>query len=91
MTRIIVLGEAGDMGSGVVMDLVRSSVDEVYIGDINREAAERLIGMLGEYREKLHYIRVDARDHEGLVRIPEGLRRGRERDRALLRVGRESG
>lgn len=69
MTRIIVLGGAGDMGSGVVMDLVRSPVDEVYIGDINREAAERLIGRLGEYREKLHYIRVDAGDHEELVRV----------------------
>ncbi len=58
--RVGVLGGAGDMGFGAVRFLAeRSEVEEVVVFDLKPERAP--IGELGEFREKVKCIRVDAR------------------------------
>ncbi|MEP6639528.1 MAG: saccharopine dehydrogenase NADP-binding domain-containing protein [Chloroflexota bacterium] len=47
MSRILVLGGSGEMGSAVVADLVERTDHEVTVGDIRPEAASALLGSLG--------------------------------------------
>ena len=64
--KIIVLGGAGDMGSNIVRFLNESKeVDEVHIGDINKEKGEKLAKELGE---KCKYVQVNAKRHDELVK-----------------------
>ena len=47
MSRILVLGGSGEMGSAAVADLVERTDHEVTIGDIRPEAASALLRRLG--------------------------------------------
>ena len=65
--RFLVLGGAGDMGSGIVKDLVSSNeVDNVIIGDINVKGAEVLKNELGD---KVDFVKVNVLDRNELLRV----------------------
>lgn len=73
MSKIIVLGGAGDMGSRAVEDLADTDgVTEVTIADRNITAAEALANRLQGKRAKVRAEAVDATDHGGLVRAIQG-------------------
>jgi saccharopine dehydrogenase-like NADP-dependent oxidoreductase len=70
--RIAVLGGAGMMGCIAVQDLARSpGVDEVIIADLSEERGRQVADYLDNPRVSL--ARVDARDHESLVRLLHGV------------------
>lgn len=67
---ILVLGGAGDMGSGIVRFLAEDEqVDKVVIGDISKARAQRVIEGLGDYGSKVEYLEVDASKKQSLVRV----------------------
>ncbi len=67
--RFLVLGGAGDMGSGIVRELSKlNGVNEVSIGDINLKRAEELKNELGD---KISIVRVDASNVEELKKVIE--------------------
>ena len=69
--RIVVLGGAGMMGCIAVRDLACSEgVDEVVIGDLNREMAEKVAALLD--RPNISVAQVNVRDREALVALLRG-------------------
>ncbi|MBS1843182.1 MAG: saccharopine dehydrogenase NADP-binding domain-containing protein [Actinobacteria bacterium] len=58
MSRILVLGGSGEMGSVAVADLVSRTDHEVTLGDIRDDAARRLLGELGA-PERVRHVDVD--------------------------------
>ena len=70
-SRVIALGGAGDMGRRAVLDLAeKEEVSKLIIADYNLEEAEKLAASIG--KEKVTALRVDANDHDGMVRAIEG-------------------
>jgi saccharopine dehydrogenase-like NADP-dependent oxidoreductase len=63
VSRILVLGGSGEMGSAAVADLVERTDHEVTVGDIRADAAEALLRRLGAPQR---VIRVDVEDPESL-------------------------
>ncbi len=63
MSRILVLGGSGEMGSGAVADLVRRTDHEVTVGDIRPAAATALLHGLGAPER---VVRVDVDDAASL-------------------------
>lgn len=68
--RVIVLGGAGDMGSYIVRDLVKSGV-ETTIADINLEGAKKLSEELSD-DVKVSFLYLDASDSERVSEIVSG-------------------
>ena len=64
MSRILVLGGSGEMGSAAVADLVERTDHEVTIGDIRPVAAGALLGRLGAPER---VVRVDVEDPASLA------------------------
>jgi saccharopine dehydrogenase-like NADP-dependent oxidoreductase len=64
VSRILVLGGSGEMGSAAVADLVERTDHEVTIGDIRADAAEALLRRLGAPRR---VVRVDVDDPDSLA------------------------
>jgi saccharopine dehydrogenase-like NADP-dependent oxidoreductase len=64
MSRILVLGGSGEMGSAAVADLVERTDHEVTVGDIRVDAAEALLRRLGAPRR---VVRVDVDDPVSLA------------------------
>jgi saccharopine dehydrogenase-like NADP-dependent oxidoreductase len=64
MSRILVLGGSGEMGSAAVADLIERTDHEVTVGDIRPEAAAALLGSLGAPER---VIPVDVEDHRSLA------------------------
>lgn len=64
MTRILVLGGSGEMGSAAVADLVARTDHEVTVGDIRTEAAGALLRRLGASER---VVRVDVEDTGSLA------------------------
>ncbi len=70
MASILVLGGAGDMGSGIVKFLAEDErVDRVVIGDISRARASRVLEELGEFKSKAEYVEIDASATSKLIEI----------------------
>lgn len=70
MADILVLGGAGDIGSGIVKFLSEDQrVDRVVIGDISRARASRVLEELGELKSKVEYIEVDALATSRLIEV----------------------
>jgi len=66
--RALVLGGAGAVCKETTRDLAEySDFEEIVVADYNVEAAERLIGEIGDPRLKA--IRFDANDYEGMLRL----------------------
>jgi lysine 6-dehydrogenase len=75
MTKIIVLGGAGDMARRAVRELAAEpDVTQVTIADVNLEAAEELAAELNwaATEPKVRAVFVDANQHEGLVEAIRG-------------------
>jgi saccharopine dehydrogenase-like NADP-dependent oxidoreductase len=71
--RYIVLGGAGDIGSRAVEDLAGSEgVTRVTIADRNTERAEQIAASLRGASAEVDVARIDANDHDGLVRAMKG-------------------
>ncbi|HEY8818767.1 MAG TPA: saccharopine dehydrogenase NADP-binding domain-containing protein [Candidatus Limnocylindrales bacterium] len=64
MSRILVLGGSGEMGSAAVADLVGRTDHEVTVGDIRPDAAEALLRRLGAPER---VVRVDVEDPASLA------------------------
>jgi len=64
MSRILVLGGSGEMGSAAVADLVERTEHEVTIGDIRPDTAEALLRRLGAPER---VVRVDVEDPPSLA------------------------
>ena len=64
MTRILVLGGSGEMGSAAVADLVERTDHEVTVGDIRPDAASSLLRRLGAPER---VVRVDVDDPSSLA------------------------
>ncbi len=71
MSKFLVLGGAGDMGSSVVDDLVRSGVDEVVIGDLNEKKGEEIRNRYGGGRTSVVFEKADVNDSDSLGRLME--------------------
>lgn len=69
MSRFLILGGAGDMGSAIVDDLAKSGVEEVIVGDVNRERGEELIKKLSGGVTKLRFTHIDIEDQKSLVGV----------------------
>lgn len=73
MSKVLVLGGAGTEGSVLARDLVNSGIDEVVLADYNIAKAEELAKALnGLGKGKVSAIKVDANQHDELVRILKG-------------------
>lgn len=70
MSRILVLGGAGEMGSLAVEDLVTRTEHEVWIGDVRPDAAETLFERLGAPRRVLQ---VDVESPSSLASALDGV------------------
>jgi saccharopine dehydrogenase-like NADP-dependent oxidoreductase len=70
MTRILVLGGAGAMGSVAVLDLHRFTDHDLVVADARLDAAETLSAELGGRAEALH---VDVDDPDSLAASMEGV------------------
>jgi saccharopine dehydrogenase-like NADP-dependent oxidoreductase len=71
--KYIVLGGAGDVGSRAVEDLAGSEgVTRVTIADRNTARAEGIAARLGNTAAVIDVARIDADDHDGLVRAMKG-------------------
>jgi saccharopine dehydrogenase-like NADP-dependent oxidoreductase len=69
--RIVVVGGAGLMGRIALRDLVDGRrVEEIVIADLNRQAGEQLIAMIGS--DKLRVAPVDATDERALAELLRG-------------------
>ena len=64
MSRILVLGGAGEMGSVAVRDLAERTDHELVVGEFNVEAAKTLAASLGRSAE---VVRVDVQDDHSLT------------------------
>ena len=64
MSRVLVLGGSGEMGSAAVADLVERTSHEVTVGDIRPDAAAALLDRLGAPRR---IVRVDVDDPASLA------------------------
>jgi saccharopine dehydrogenase-like NADP-dependent oxidoreductase len=64
MSRVLVLGGSGEMGSAAVADLVEHTDHEVTIGDIRPDAAAAFLRLLGAPER---VVRVDVDDHDSLA------------------------
>jgi saccharopine dehydrogenase-like NADP-dependent oxidoreductase len=69
VTRVLVLGGCGEMGSAAVADLVSRTDHEVTVGDIRTEAAGALLRRLGAPERVLH---VDVEDPGSLAVALDG-------------------
>ena len=69
MSRILVLGGAGEMGSAAVADLVARTDHEVVVGDVRPGPAQILLRRLGAPE---HVVAVDVDDAGSLARAVEG-------------------
>jgi saccharopine dehydrogenase-like NADP-dependent oxidoreductase len=69
MSRILVLGGAGEMGSAAVADLVERTGYEVIVGDFRPDAARELLRRLGAPE---HVVAVDVDDPASLARAVSG-------------------
>ena len=69
MTRILVLGGCGEMGSAAVADLVERTGHEVTIGDVRPDAAAELLRRLGAPER---VVRVDVDDPASLAAALDG-------------------
>lgn len=68
MTKLLILGAAGDMGSYALKDSLHwEQYSEITIGDINEKQARKLIEQLKDPR--LRFVRVNAMKHDELVDI----------------------
>ncbi len=71
--RVVVFGGAGDVGSRAVEDLTQSDdVELVTIADSNEEAAKALARRVGNARNQVRVVPVDARVHDDLVAAMKG-------------------
>jgi saccharopine dehydrogenase-like NADP-dependent oxidoreductase len=69
--KIVVLGGAGMMGCIAVQDLAHcEAVDQVEIGDLNRDRAQQVSDAIGS--PKISLATVDVRQHESLVELLRG-------------------
>ena len=69
MSRILVLGGAGEMGSAAVADLVARTDHEVVVGDFRPDAARALLHDLGAPEA---VVEVDVDDADSLARAVDG-------------------
>jgi saccharopine dehydrogenase-like NADP-dependent oxidoreductase len=69
MSRILVLGGAGEMGSAAVADLVARTEHEVTVGDVRPDAARALLERLGAPQRT---VAVDVDDAGSLARALDG-------------------
>jgi saccharopine dehydrogenase-like NADP-dependent oxidoreductase len=69
MSRILVLGGAGEMGSAAVADLVERTSHEVTVGDVRPDAARALLDRLGAPPRT---VAVDVDDGASLARALDG-------------------
>jgi saccharopine dehydrogenase-like NADP-dependent oxidoreductase len=69
MSRILVLGGAGEMGSAAVADLVARTGHDVVVGDVRPGPAQMLLRRLGAPE---HVVAVDVDDAGSLARAVEG-------------------
>lgn len=69
MSRILVLGGSGEMGSAAVADLIRRGDHEVTVGDIRPDAAIALLRRLGAPERVVH---VDVDDPASLAAVLAG-------------------
>jgi saccharopine dehydrogenase-like NADP-dependent oxidoreductase len=69
MSRILVLGGAGEMGSAAVADLVARTGHDVVVGDFRPAAARQLLQRLGAPE---HVVEVDVDDPASLARAVTG-------------------
>ncbi len=68
MTKLLILGAAGDMGSYALKDSIYcTKYSEITIGDINGKRAKKLIEELKDPR--LRFVRVNAMKHDELVNV----------------------
>ncbi len=71
MSKVVVLGGCGAVGSVAVETLARQDmIGEVLIGDMNEARAGQLIGRAGP--DKVSFTRVDAHDPESIRRAVQG-------------------
>ena len=63
MSRVLVLGGAGEMGSVAAWDLAERTAHDVVIADVNPSAAEALAG---SFRRPVHTLPLDVEDDDGL-------------------------
>ncbi len=72
MTKYLVMGGAGDMGSSVAEDLVSSGVEEVEICDYNKTSAENLANSLSKReKSKVSFSTIDINNRKDLFRVLE--------------------
>ena len=66
--KLLIAGGAGDMGSYIVRDSVRSTIwTKIVIGDLDEYRATKLILNLDDSR--LSYTRINANNHAEMVQI----------------------
>lgn len=66
MVKFLVLGGAGDMGSSAVEDLARSNVEEIVIGDLGSERAQKILEKLKGAETSIGFEKIDVNDKYAL-------------------------
>lgn len=72
MVKFLVLGGAGDMGSAVVEDLVRSGVNEIAVGDLSSERGKEVAERHRGSSTSVSFERVDVNDSRSLASAIDG-------------------
>ncbi len=71
--KILVLGGAGDIGSGIVEILCSMNIEQIIIGDINIKKAESIVQTLRSRQCNIEFSRVDATDLSSLNTVSRGV------------------